>query len=241
MSCWLAILSASRRATPENQVDRLCIGIPVGRWSHWSGPAASAPHPPGIDPILRRRLSPQGRAALASAAECAAGLGSYRMVFASRHGELARTHGLIEALRDDTADDPSPASFTLSVLNSTPAIASIARKDRSPAVAVSAGARTCWLGLLEAALGYHTSRTPVVLVCADAPVPSVFLHGQEDPHPVRSLAVLLADGGTPCKLVGPVEDSSAVEDSFSGLLRCLRGLGHEAIPMFPNSWMLQLA
>jgi len=220
---------------------RLRIGLPVRRWSRWSGLAATAPLPAGIDPILRRRLSPQGRAGLAAAAECAEGLQSYRMVFASRHGELARTHGLIEALREDSPDDPSPAGFTLSVLNSTPAIASIARKDRSPAVAVSAGALSCWLGLLEAALGYHASRSPVLLVCADAPVPSVFLHGKQDPDPVRSVAVLVAEGGTPCELTGPGEGSSAQEDSFAGLMRCLEDLGSGGNSGLHNGWMLRRA
>jgi hypothetical protein len=220
---------------------RLRIGIPIRRWSCWAGPAATAPLPAGIDPILRRRLSPQGRAGLAAAAECAEELESYRMVFASRHGELARTHGLIEALRTDSQDDPSPTAFTLSVLNSTPAIASIARKDRSPAVAVSAGASTCWIGLLEAALSFRASRSPVLLVCADAPVPSVFLHGKHDPDPVRSVAVLVAEGGTPCELTGPAEEPSTQEDSFSGLMGCLEDLGSGGNPTVHNGWMLRRA
>lgn len=198
--------------------------LPVKRWMRWSGPASAVPSPGSVDPMLRRRLSPQGRAALAMAGLCAEGHSSYRMVFASRHGELARTHGLIEALRAECPDDPSPAAFTLSVLNSTPAIASIARKDRSPALAVSAGVDTCWLGLLESALAYEEGPDPVLLVCADAPIPAVFLHGQADADPVRALAVLLAPGGRPCILSqGPVSDVTA-GDSYQHLSASLTAL-----------------
>lgn len=218
----------------------LRLVFPVKRWTQWSGPASDVPLPASIDPLLRRRLSPQGRAALAMAGLCAEGQPTYRMVFASRHGELARTHGLIEALRPESADDPSPAAFTLSVLNSTPAISSIARKDRSPALAVSAGADTAWLGLLEAALAYAEGVGPVLLVCADAPIPPVFLHGGTDADPVRAVAVLLAPGGVSCAL-GRVSSPSAVgDDSLAALVASLEALDAD-LPAPVGQWSLARA
>ena len=88
---------------------------------------------------------------LSVADDCLAGLHPVRVVYASQHGELARTLGIMESLRPECPDGPSPASFALSVLNSTPGIYSIARRDHSPALALSAGEASCWYGLLEAA------------------------------------------------------------------------------------------
>lgn len=216
------------------------LELPVRRWMRWSGAASSVPAPASIDPMLRRRLSPQGRAALSLGALCAEGQSSYRMVFASRHGELARTHALIEALRPECPDDPSPAAFTLSVLNSTPAIASIARKDRSPALAVSAGVETCWLGLLEAGLAYAEGGGPVLLVCADAPIPSVFLHGGTDTDAIRSLAVLLAPGGAPSALRHFPESGAPRADSFDQLAESLHAMDAR-LPPPAGRWMLEPA
>jgi hypothetical protein len=49
--------------------------------------------------------------------------------------------------------------------------------------------------LLEAAQVWLEHRAPVLLISADAPVPTLFRRGQVDPAPVRALAVLIgADG-----------------------------------------------
>ena len=190
------------------------LELTILRQARWEGLPSAVPQPAKVDPILRRRLSPQGRLALALAETCLGDIASARTVFASRHGELARTHGLIEALRPESADDPSPSAFTLSVLNSTPAVLSIARKDTAPASAVSAGPVTAWMGLMEAALMRRESSGPVLFLTSDAPVPPVFLHGREETLPLRAAAALLAEGGDPWVL----ESGDRSPGSGDGLL-----------------------
>jgi len=215
------------------------IAVPVLRWHYWQGSPTELPELKSVEPLLRRRLSPQGRAALAVADLCAPEAGRVRVVFASQHGELARTLGLMESLRPEDPDGPSPTSFALSVLNSTPGIYSIARKDTSPAVAVSAGPESCWCGLLEAALTASQESSAVLLICADAPVPAIFRQGVPDPAPIRALAVLVGAGGTPRELsVGPSAGTepaaalpalaSALQDGgvWSGPARSWRLSGH---------------
>lgn len=204
------------------------IAVPVLRWHHWEGPADRLPELKSVDPLLRRRLSPQGRAALAVADVCASGVGPVRVVYASQHGELARTLTLMESLRPEDPDGPSPTSFALSVLNSTPGIYSIARKDTSPAVAVSAGAESAWCGLLEAALTAQEEACPVLFIAAEAPVPALFRHGEPDPASIRALAVLIDAAGEGHDLAfGPADPSVAdgSTDALNALAAALRAGG----------------
>jgi hypothetical protein len=199
--------------------------FPVVRWRYWEGLSTQLPVLKSIDPLLRRRLSPQGRAALSVADDCLAGLHPVRVVYASQHGELARTLGIMESLRPECPDGPSPASFALSVLNSTPGIYSIARRDNSPALALSAGEASCWYGLLEASLVWLEHSTPVLLISADAPVPTLFRRGQVDPAPVRALAVLLGAGGAPYRLIRSSSQSSDETAALPALASALEREG----------------
>jgi hypothetical protein len=189
------------------------VVVSILRWHAWEGTTNELPELKSVDPLLRRRLSPQGRAALAVAEVCAQGVGPLRVVYASQHGELARTLGLMESLRPEDPDGPSPTSFALSVLNSTPGIYSIARKDTSPVVAVSAGPESAWCGLLEAGITACEELCPVLLIAADAPVPALFRHGEPDSAPIRALAVLIGSGGESYELSfgeGPSTNGSAL-------------------------------
>jgi hypothetical protein len=199
--------------------------FPILRWHYWEGLPTELPELKSVDPLLRRRLSPQGRAALAVADRCLQGGGPIRVVYASQHGELARTLGLMESLRPEDPDGPSPTSFALSVLNSTPGIYSIARKDTSPAVAVSAGAESCWCGLLEAAMMAAEEATPVLLISADAPVPTLFRHGLADPTPLRALAVLIGAGGLVHKLEVEADAVGLGPDALQALAKALQSGG----------------
>ena len=198
------------------------LRFPVVRWHYWEGAANALPELNSVDPLLRRRLSPQGRAALAVADICAGDIGPVRVVYASQHGELTRTLGLMESLRPESIDGPSPTSFALSVLNSTPGIYSIARKDVSPSVALSAGEESCWCGLLEAALTYRDLGQPVLFICADAPVPKLLRHGVPDPTPIRALAVLVGVGGKEYSLSQDNADEQTASHALPALASALR-------------------
>ena len=143
--------------------------IPVARWSSWPAAAAAAPDIGFIEPIVRRRLSTLSRAALKVAHDCVGDdVVAVRTVFASRHGELRRTTDILRAI---SAGEPvSPTAFSLSVLNAMTGVFGIARGDRSPASAISAGAETLGYALLEAHAQYASDpATPVLLVYADEP------------------------------------------------------------------------
>lgn len=164
-----------------------------------------------IEPMVRRRLSSLSRVALKVAYDCADGKEAVRMVFASRHGELRRTTDILRAI---TAAEPvSPNAFSLSVLNAMSGIFGIARSDRSPATAISAGAETLGYALLEAYAQYITQPSPpVLLVYADEPADALY-GSVEDEVQEGALAILLdadaAQGQLECTLCGPDEADKA--------------------------------
>ena len=167
--------------------------IPVTRWAFWGGDGQSDTRRPEIDyiePMLRRRLSPLAKAALHVAHVCASDISTPQFVYASRHGELART---LEALRCLAIDEVlSPTTFSLSVINSAAGIFSIARKDFSPATAISAGAESFGFGLREAHVRACVQpETPVLFVYGDAPAPAPLGPQLCDPEEPTALALLI--------------------------------------------------
>lgn len=168
--------------------------VPVARWHTWSRSSAgdAPPLPPGLDPGLKRRLSPLAKIALGAAYDCAGGQSQVRLVYASRHGELARTTQMLDAL--NTAEEISPMAFSTSVLNATAGIYSIAQADRTGSTAVSAGPETLGQGLLEASLLWlHEPGPPVLFLYADEPPPAVYGSVAHETDEARVIALLLND------------------------------------------------
>ena len=167
--------------------------LPVIRWSVAVTGAADVGF---IEPMVRRRLSSLSRAALKVAHDCmpdpadqAQGEG-VRLVFASRHGELKRTTDILLALSQK--EPVSPTAFSLSVLNAMTGVLGIARGERAPASALSAGEETLGLALLEAhAQLLNDPSSPVLVVYADEPVDPLYGPREEGEgerrafHPVR--------------------------------------------------------
>lgn len=155
----------------------------------WASTTTATPKLDFIDPMVRRRLSTLSKMALWVAHECARDHAQIRLVFASRHGELARTTAI---LRDIEAREPvSPNAFSLSVLNAMSGIYGIARRDRSPATAVAAGTETLGYALLEAyAQWMEDPSVPVLVVYADEPADTVY-GNVENEVAQGALAVLL--------------------------------------------------
>jgi hypothetical protein len=176
--------------------------MPVARWSATA--AAVAADISFIEPIVRRRLSSLSRIALKVAHDCVAERDRVRVVFASRHGELRRTTDILCAI---SAGEPvSPTAFSLSVLNAMTGIFGIARGDRSPASAISAGPETLGYALLEAHAQFAADpSSPVLMVYADEPADAAY-GTIEDEVQGGALAILLdthaAAGRLACTISG---------------------------------------
>jgi len=201
--------------------------MPVSRWSATA--AAATADISFIEPIVRRRLSSLSRSALKVAHDCVAELDRVRVVFASRHGELRRTTEILRAI--STGEPVSPTAFSLSVLNAMTGIFGIARGDRSPASAISAGAQTLGFALLEAHAQFEADpSSPVLVVYADEPADAAY-GTIEDEVQGGALAILLdtrAAGQLTCTISDAPESalgSPAVPDSFltqsEAVQRCL--------------------
>jgi hypothetical protein len=167
------------------------ILVPVNRWATW-GEEGCNPQPQNgfIEPLVRRRLSFLDRIALHVANACVAEGEPVHLVFASRHGELARSAELLAQLA--RGELPSPMSFSLSVLNAAAGLYGIARKDRSPATAISSAEATFPLALVEgAAQAQKNPDAAVVVAFADEPPPDVYKSLIDSPRNAHAIAVRL--------------------------------------------------
>lgn len=186
--------------------------LPIVAWSAWAPGIESAqawkawaagnlqpgregnPALPFVDPLMRRRLSRLARMALHVAHVCTQTRAAERSVFASRHGELQRTVGMLHDL--GRGSELSPTDFSLSVHNAIAGVHSIVRRDRSPSVAVAAGEESFAYGLIEAEGQWRldTDRS-VLFVYADEPAPAEYRRFVSDKELPHALALLIGYGG----------------------------------------------
>ena len=188
-----------------------------------------------VDAGQRRRLSPLARICLHLAHECAGDLPAVRVVFASRHGEINRTHLMLE---DIVAGEPvSPTVFGLSVHNAIAGMLSLLRQDVSATTAIAAGEQTLGYGVLQAGLDWLSDPSlPVLLLFADTPLHPFYGDADQDLCQPQGLAVLFAEGGKPWALM---QDSAArPAEGWPQLAWFAHALaaGHGEIAM--NGWRL---
>lgn len=165
------------------------------------------------------------------------------MVFASRHGELRRTTDILRSIT--TAGPVSPNAFSLSVLNAMSGIYGIARGDRSPATAISAGPESLGYALLEAyAQHMQQPAPPVLVVYADEPADPVYGDVQDEIQE-GALAILVdtdtAQGHLECTVSGPDEANEPGSDTrlstqSEALVRCLDSRGPAAWQNASVNW-----
>jgi Beta-ketoacyl synthase, N-terminal domain len=173
----------------------LSFSLPITRWHTWPPSGILAPDArPDVQFVevnLRRRLSPLARMMLHVAQACAQDLPRLRLVFASRHGELNRTMGMLRELAQSAP--LSPMAFSLSVHNTAAGIFSILRGDTAPATAIAAGDETLGYALLESFCQFESDPgLPVLMVYADEPLPQEYRGFATGPEPHHAIAVLLA-------------------------------------------------
>lgn len=144
-------------------------------WEAWAlGPpivplGTETPALTEVPPMVRRRIEKQGRLAFQVASWCQGETKGMPLVFASRHGDVARSVELLETLvRGDLV---SPTSFALSVHNAMGAQYSIVRQDRTNVTAIANGVFTVEAAVIEA-VGLLQEAPEVTVVVYDAPVPA---------------------------------------------------------------------
>jgi len=203
------------------------IIVPISRRFIWEACALadgslSVPDVGFVEPMLRRRLSSLARMTLRVAYDCAQDRPNLRLVYASRHGELARTTAMLEALARQ--QELSPTVFSMSVLNAGAGLFSILQKNVAPSTAISAGRSSFGYGLLEAALQLaEKPAEPVLFVYADEPATAVY--GEVDPPGVAAHALaLLLESGAALRIACSTVASEGAESLEAQSRAFLRGL-----------------
>lgn len=185
-------------------------------WQSWPDTpiAPDAPDAPAVSfvpAMQRRRLSRLSRLCLQVAHDAAPEQTGLPTVFASRHGELHRTVGLLDQLA--MGEPLSPMAFSLSVHNTASGLYSIQTGNTAPSTAVAAGQDTLPMALLEAA-GLLLTHPAVLVVYAEEPLPDCY---HSLPHPadeLGSLALLLQSAPTGCGL-SLAPQSAALDAAYS--------------------------
>lgn len=183
----------------------MSVCVRVAAWAAWDGQAdvlavgGMVPTDrPALPSLLRRRVSAIGRKALEAAWTILPADHEPRLILASRHGEYARTFGLLTALAE--SGEVSPAEFSLAVHHALAGLLSIATGNRQGHSAVAAGPDSFGYGLLEATGFVAEQAAPALLLYFDEPLPSLYAALDDDdddvPAPV-ALAVLLVPPESP--------------------------------------------
>lgn len=172
----------------------LCAGLAA--WAAWlpgcAGMISGGAVPPAtpIPAGLRRRVTPIGRKALETAWAILPRDGQMpRIILSSRHGEYARTFGLLTSLVD--SGEVSPAEFSLSVHHGLAGLLSIATGNTAGHGAVAGGNESFGYGFIEAATSLAEAGQPVLLMHFDEALPGEYGAPAEEPV---ALALLLVPG-----------------------------------------------
>ena len=190
-------------------------------WQAWAAGTrmiVDAPDSPPVDFIpamQRRRLSRLSRLSLAAAYSCANGNHNLPTVFASRHGEIHRTLGL---LNDVVQNEPlSPMAFSLSVHNTASGLYSIATGNTAPSTAIAAGLDTLPMAITEA-IGQLQRHDEVMVVYAEEPLPAEYNQfASDDNSALLGLALRLGKPGTERNLQLQLSSTNSATASSSGL------------------------
>lgn len=158
----------------------------AGDWQAWARaptlPAGSAtPALAEMPAMQRRRLEPLGRMALQVAWRCqpeaSPGL---PMVFASRHGDVARTYEMLAGLA--RGEPLSPTHFGLSTHNAIAAQYSITRGLTDNYLAVSGGVESPEAAVTEALALLADGAQEVLVALYDGPTPEPYAEYRDEPE-----------------------------------------------------------
>ena len=170
-------------------------------WEAWArAPEAmrgdGSPSASFIPSLLRRRATPLTRTLLTAAWGCldAEDLPRVRSVFASRHGSINESIGLLENVV--RREKLSPTVFSHTVHNAQAALFSIAAGNRSASSSLAGQEDTFPCAWVEA-LGFleRDPATPLLLVVGDVPLAEAFAGLADEPDTAYALACRLELAG----------------------------------------------
>lgn len=132
-------------------------------------------------PMQRRRVERLGRAALQVAWRCQdEAHRDIPLVFATRHGDIGRTHQMLGELAQE--QPLSPTQFGLSTHNAIPAQYSIARVLVGNYVVVSAGTASAEAAVIEAQALLADGAASVLVTMFDGPTPDDYAPYRDEPE-----------------------------------------------------------
>jgi hypothetical protein len=152
----------------------------VAAWQAWAKapaplPATGSPDAKFLPAMLRRRCTPLTRTMLTAAFGCAEPdeLSRLRTVFASRHGSINESIGLLENVV--RREKLSPATFSHTVHNAQAGLFSIAAGNRAASTSLAAQEDSWTAAWLEALCFLERDpREPVLVVIGDVPLAETF-------------------------------------------------------------------
>lgn len=216
----------------------MALTFSIFDWKAWTPAQGAEPDVSVIPAMLRRRLSPIGRAALSVIMPLTEIYGAMPLVYVSRHGDLTRTLALLEDLAK--GEPLSPTAFSLSVHNATAGLFSIQQRLTQNITALSGGAFELVPGLLESLGLCNAQNSQVLCVFCDETPPAIYRHQVDQPTQPYAVAIVIGTGEG-WELVNRGRCDAAVEPVPQALqlLQCLQD-GDAALTLVSNgsSWEL---
>jgi hypothetical protein len=218
------------------------------KWQVWArGNAPLAAHDEtaavrAMPALLRRRAQQLGRAALEVLYAPSLAYADQPIVLCSRHGEIARSAALLQALAAE--GKVSPQEFSMSVHNAIPGLFLIARQSRAQVVTLGSENRLALSGITEALVQIANGAPSVILVFCDSPLPEIFRPFIDNEPTFFAFAFEMTAGNDYRLACGdapsPVESAVAQRpDSSLPLLRFVLDETQSALPLTETAdWQL---
>lgn len=213
-------------------------------WRQWATDAHLAPESQGALPVCShipmmslRRMSVGTRLAVESGLILLNDHQADMAIFTSRHGELERTHKILQHLHQE--QPLSPTDFAMSVHNTAAGWLTITAKNTLPTTSLAAGEDSFQQGMIEAQAVLATgSAERVLLIDFDGIVPEAyqpFIPANPFPYAV---ALLLESGSSlNCRVVTPRPDLRKEPQSLSFLRGWLGPDNEFTVPGPQHCWV----
>lgn len=210
-------------------------------WRQWAN-ALTAEYPgvlPGcshIPMMSLRRMSIGTRLAVESGLILLKDSPADMAIFTSRHGELERTHKILQNLHQQ--QPLSPTDFAMSVHNTAAGWLTIMAKNTLPTTSLAAGEDSFQQGMIEAQAILATgSAERVLLIDFDGIVPDVYRPFAPENSVPYAVALLLESGGTlHCQATTP-EQVSHEPQGLSFLRGWLSADDEFTVPGQRHGWL----